>query len=47
MPLVLLYGVRLSYAQIAETLGVREGTVASRRNRALQRLACALKDVVP
>ena len=38
-PVVLRYGSGLSYAEIAETLGVREGTVASRLNRALAQLA--------
>lgn len=45
LPLVLRYGPGLSYAQIAETLGVREGTVASRLSRALKRLERELKDV--
>jgi RNA polymerase sigma-70 factor (ECF subfamily) len=47
MPLVLRYGAGLSYGQVAETLGVREGTVASRLNRALRRLERELKDVSP
>jgi RNA polymerase sigma-70 factor (ECF subfamily) len=47
MPLVLRYGPGLSYGQIAETLGVCEGTVASRLNRALKRLEEELKDVTP
>ena len=47
VPLVLRYSAALSYAQIAETLGVREGTVASRLNRALRQLADQLKDVTP
>jgi RNA polymerase sigma-70 factor (ECF subfamily) len=47
LPLVLRYATALSYAQIAETLGVREGTVASRLNRALKQLADGLKDVPP
>jgi RNA polymerase sigma-70 factor (ECF subfamily) len=47
VPLVLRYSAALSYAQIAETLGVREGTVASRLNRALKQLAEELKDVTP
>ena len=38
-PLVLRYASGLSYGEIAETLGVREGTVASRLNRALAQLA--------
>jgi RNA polymerase sigma-70 factor (ECF subfamily) len=45
IPVVLRYGPGLSYAQIAEALGVREGTVASRLNRALKRLEHELKDV--
>jgi RNA polymerase sigma-70 factor (ECF subfamily) len=43
-PLVLRYGPGLSYGQIAETLGVREGTVASRLNRALKLLERQLRD---
>jgi RNA polymerase sigma-70 factor (ECF subfamily) len=39
LPLVLRYGSGLAYGEIAETLGVREGTVASRLNRALAQLA--------
>jgi RNA polymerase sigma-70 factor (ECF subfamily) len=42
LPLVLRYGSGLSYGEIAETLGVREGTVASRLNRALAQLASEL-----
>ena len=45
LPLVLRYGPGLTYGQIAETLGVREGTVASRLNRALKRLERELKDL--
>jgi RNA polymerase sigma-70 factor (ECF subfamily) len=47
LPLVLRYGPGLSYGEIAETLGIREGTVASRLNRALKRLERDLKDVTP
>jgi RNA polymerase sigma-70 factor (ECF subfamily) len=47
VPLVLRYVGALSYSQIAETLGVREGTVASRLNRALRQLAEGLKDMTP
>jgi RNA polymerase sigma-70 factor, ECF subfamily len=45
VPVVLRYGPGLSYAQIAEALGVCEGTVASRLNRALKRLEHELRDV--
>lgn len=47
LPLVLRFGPGLSYAQIAETLGVREGTVASRLNRALKRLERELREIAP
>ena len=39
VPLVLRYGSGLSYGEIAQTLRVREGTVASRLSRALAQLA--------
>jgi RNA polymerase sigma-70 factor (ECF subfamily) len=42
MPLVLRYSAGLSYGQIADALGVREGTVASRLNRGLKLLSRAL-----
>jgi RNA polymerase sigma-70 factor (ECF subfamily) len=42
LPLVLRYGSGLSYGEIAATLGVREGTVASRLHRGLAQLARAL-----
>lgn len=43
LPLVLRYAAGLSYGQVAEALGVREGTVASRLNRGLKALARVLE----
>jgi RNA polymerase sigma-70 factor, ECF subfamily len=47
VPLVLRYGSGLSYGDIAVTLGLREGTVASRLSRALAQLARELGSGVP
>lgn len=46
LPVVLRYGAGLSYGEIAETLGVREGTVASRLSRGVKRLARDLEGVL-
>jgi RNA polymerase sigma-70 factor (ECF subfamily) len=46
LPVVLRYGAGLSYGEIAETLGVRQGTVASRLSRGVKRLAHDLEDVL-
>lgn len=37
----------MAYRDVAETLGIPEGTVASRRHAALQQLRRALKDLAP
>jgi len=46
-PVVLRYGAGLSYEEIAEVLGISPGTVASRLNRAHDRLARELRHLRP
>ncbi|MBL8992685.1 MAG: RNA polymerase sigma factor, partial [Spirochaetia bacterium] len=43
-PLLLYYYQDMSYEKIGETLGIPEGTVKSRINKAREKLAAALGD---